>query len=162
MADETDTTPTEPTDEPTSTEPTNEAGETRQEEATDSAEQWKSHSRKWEKLAKSNAEKARLWDAAQAEKADKNDSDDDTAQELARITAELHAAEAALEHGLSKDQLAVLGDPMADDYPDRAKALAALMKTSASTGRRAPALGSERAPGGGSGDFLRDALTRGS
>lgn len=126
-------------------------------DVTDQVEQWKSHARKWEKLAKANSEKARQWDAAQAEKAEV--TDDNTARELARTKAELHAAEAALEHGLTKEQLAVLGDPLADDYPERAKALAALMKAPAPAGRRAPALGSEHAPGAGSGDFLRDALS---
>ncbi|MBD3689869.1 hypothetical protein H8R18_01280 [Nanchangia anserum] len=110
------------------------------------AAKWKAYSRKNEDRAKENAEKARAWDEWQESQ---KSEDDKRADELDTLTRErddnalrAHLAEAALEHGLTKEQLAILGTGDLDSLSERAAALAQLLGT-APRARRDPNVGRE-------------------
>lgn len=125
------------------------------------AEKWKNLSRKNEDTAKANAESARLYQ----EYLDSKKTDDERASEaqtkLQRerddAQAELAKARAALKHGLTDEDLELLGSGTAEEIETRAAKLALRLKAARPDATKDPHLGREKGvKGGGSGDWLRD------
>jgi hypothetical protein len=96
------------------------------------AEKWKGLARKHESNAKANADKAKRLDAI--EDANKTETqkltEQVTAAEIAAADAQTELARhrAALKHGLSEDDLALLGTGTAAEIADRAERLAKRLK----------------------------------
>lgn len=136
---------------------------TGQDDADDQdAEYWKKRAREWEDRAKRNAGAAKQWnDYQQSRKTDEQKA----ADERAAIEAERDAARrdarmsrAALKHGLTEDDLALL-DPAGTDAEFDARAAALAERLSPSAGRRRdPNLGREHTTPAGV-DWLRQSLT---
>jgi hypothetical protein len=125
---------------------------------------WKSEAQKWEKRAKDNADAAkRLADIEEANKTEEQRRSEALA--AAQKTAQDNAAEAArlrlaIKHGLSDEDLDLLGTGSDDELETRAKRIVALRGTQG-TRRPITAVGNgEREGNSGTGDFIRDALRR--
>ncbi|HLR94114.1 MAG TPA: hypothetical protein VK053_06295 [Jiangellaceae bacterium] len=96
-------------------------------------DKWKAIARKHEQRAKENADKAKEYDAyVESQKSESQKlTDAQKAAEARATAAEADAARlrAALEHGLSKDDLDLLGSGTADEITQRAERLAERLKS---------------------------------
>lgn len=159
MADEADTTEdgtTETTQTDASTvDTTTEATESAQAEAKEEID-WKAMARKHEAQAKKNAKAAEELDKlkqaqmSEQERVQAAAKEADARAEAAERRAAL--AEAAITHGLTKDDLELLDGVPADQIEDRAKKLAARLK------KAAPAASSGNEVGGKSGKKTASSL----
>lgn len=100
------------------------------------AEKWKSLARKHEGNAKANADKARQFDElseAQMSELEKAAKRAEQAEENARTSAgELAAYKAAVQHGLTEDDMGLLGTHgTPEEIAERAERLAARLKAAA-------------------------------
>lgn len=159
---ETTEAPTEPTSEQTGTAPaTGDAGRPAGEEEHDAA-YWRTQSRRWEERAKRNADAARRWDAYQQSH---RTEEKKRADELAALTkdrdtarSDARRARAAVRHGLTEDQLALIDTSGTDeDFEARAAALAEMLSARPAR-RRDPNLGREQTPAHADRDWLRRSL----
>lgn len=131
------TTPPEPTPtDPTLTAPPTPDADTAPKDWQAEADKWKALSRKHEDSAKSNADKAKRLDeletanATEIEKAQK--SAEQARADAAAARAELAIAQAAVKHGLTSDDLELLGNHgTAEEIDARAEKLAARLKAAA-------------------------------
>ena len=93
------------------------------------AEKWKSLSRKNEDAAKSNATKAKEYDAYVESQKTEQQKSEEAARQLAAERAELASEnaklKAALKYGLSDEDLELLGDGSPEQIETRAEKLAA-------------------------------------
>lgn len=129
------------------------------------AEKWKSLSRKHEDASKANADKARQFDEWQQSQKSEQQKADEAAQQLQaerdEALREAALARAALTHGLTADDLELIGGGTAEEIDAKAQKLAERLKA----GQQArphtpdPRLGQEQKPAG-SGDWLRDQLQK--
>lgn len=138
MTDTTDTTVDAPAGETPADAPTVDA-------PTDSAaevEKWKALARKNEARAKENAEKAQRLDALEeankTEQQKLSDAADLARKEAAETAVELAKLRAAVKHGLSDDDLELLGTGTAEEIEGRAERLAARLKGAAAPAHPAP------------------------
>lgn len=129
MTDTTDTTVDAPADETSTDTATVDAPPA---EATSEVEKWKALARKNEARAKENAEKAKrldeLEEASKTEQQKLADAAELARKEAAETAAELAKLRAAVKHGLSDDDLELLGTGTAEEIEARAERLAARLK----------------------------------
>lgn len=138
-----------PSEVPNTSTADNTAPESAQTKTDDDGTDWKSQARKWEQRAKENSKAAQELEKIrrdQMTEQQKLEADAKAALERAE-QAERRAAlaEAAITHGLTKDDLELLDGVPADQIEDRAKKLAARIK------KAAPAASSGSEVGGGRG-----------
>lgn len=140
-----------------------ESGEEQQDLASE-VEKWKAMARKHEAQSKANADKAKQFDKWQeSQKTEQQKAD----EKLATLQSERDAAltqaalaKAALDHGLSADDLELIGGGSPDEINAKAEKLAARLNASKIPSTSPdPRLGRESKPTG-SGDWLRDQLQR--
>ena len=129
------------------------------------AEKWRALSRKHEDASRANADKARQFEEWQQSQKSEQQKADEAAQKLqsdlddARREAAL--ARAALSHGLTADDLELIGGGTPEEIDAKAQKLAERLKAGqqASPHTPDPRLGQEQRPTG-SGDWLRDQLQK--
>jgi len=99
---------------------------------TSEAEKWKAMARKNEQRAKENAEKARRFDeleeANKSEQQKLSEAADLARKEAAETAVELAKLRAAVKHGLTDDDLELLGTGTPEEIEGRAERLAARLK----------------------------------
>lgn len=124
------------------------------------AEKWKALSRKHEEASQKNADKAKQFEAWQDSQKTEQQKAEDAAKALQseRDTALTEAARlrAAIAHGLTEDDLDLIGGSTPEEIEQRAEKLAArLQAQQTQTPPPDPRLGRENTPTG-TGDWLRD------
>lgn len=164
MADEADTTTDDSTTETTETDTSTvdtatedtESAQTEAKEESKDTTDWKAMARKHEARAKENAAAAKELAALKKSQMSEQEKVQAAAQEATERAeaAERRAAlaEAAITHGLTKDDLELLDGVPADQIEDRAKKLAARLK------KAAPAASSGNEVGGKSGKKTASSL----
>lgn len=140
-----------------------ESGEDQRDLASE-VEKWKAMARKHEAQSKANADKAKQFDKWQeSQKTEQQKADEKLAtlqSERDAALAQAALAKAALDHGLSTDDLELIGGGSPDEINAKAEKLAARLNASKIPSTSPdPRLGRESKPTG-SGDWLRDQLQR--
>lgn len=126
-------------------EPSEDAGSETEPDWKAEAEKWKSLSRKNEDAAKSNATKAKEYDAyVESQKTEQERAADAVktlAGEKASLASENAKLKAALKYGLSDEDLELLGDGSPEQIETRAEKLAARLGTQKPAGPSSSSLG---------------------
>lgn len=129
------------------------------------AEKWKALSRKHEDASRANADKARQFEEWQQSQKSEQQKADEAAQKLQderdEALRDAALARAALTHGLTADDLELIGGGTPEEIDAKAQKLAERLKAGqqASPHTPDPRLGQEQRPTG-SGDWLRDQLQK--
>lgn len=130
------------------------------------AEKWKSLSRKNEDAAKSNATKAKEYDAYVESQKTEQERTADTVKSLTEtntgLASENAKLRAALKYGLSDEDLELLGDGSPEQIATRAEKLSARLGSQKPAGPSSPALGrvNSQTVKGSTGDQFADFFTK--